>query len=76
MKGFSNQLLEKHKYLKYFLGEYEGSSSHLSLEKVKREFDQLINLKQFLNVAGLQPATTKVRWHCLLIVNPIMAGSF
>jgi hypothetical protein len=60
MKGFSNQLLEKHRYLKYFLEEDEGSCSHLTLEKVKEEFDKLINLQQFLTIAGLQPATSKV----------------
>lgn len=59
MKGFSNQLMEKHRYLKYFL-EYEGGS-FLSVEKVKSEFDRVIDLQQFLNVAaGLHPATAKV----------------
>lgn len=61
MKGFSNQLIEKHRYLKYFMEEYEGPSWHLSLEKIKSEFDRLINLKTFLKVAGLQPASIKVR---------------
>lgn len=60
MKGFSNQLIEKHRYLKYFMEEYEGPSWHLSLEKIKSEFDRLINLKTFLKVAGLQPASIKV----------------
>lgn len=51
--------MEKHRYLKYFLEE-EGNGSHLSVEKLKKEFDKLINLQQFLNVAGLHPTTTKV----------------
>ena len=58
MKGFSNQLLEKHRYLKHLS---EDSLDHtLSLEKIKQEFDQLINLQLFLDVTGLQPCTAKV----------------
>ncbi len=60
MKGFSNQLIEKHRYLKYCLEEYEDISQD-SLEKVKCELDKLINLQQFLNVTGLHSTTTKVR---------------
>lgn len=59
MKGFSNQLIEKHRYLKYYIEEYEDSQE--SVEKVKRELDKLISLQQFLNITGLQATTTKVK---------------
>ena len=39
MKGFSNQLIEKHRYLKNLLEEYEDISQD-SLEKVKCELDK------------------------------------
>ena len=58
MKGFSNQLIEKHRYLKYYLEEYEDSQE--SVEKIKSELDKLISLQQFLNITGLQATTTKV----------------
>ena len=60
MKGFSNQLIEKHRYLKYYLEECEVTPQE-SLEKVKSELDKLINMQQFLTVTGLQSATSKVR---------------
>lgn len=58
MKGFSNQLIQKHHYIKYLLEENEYSGA--SLEKVKSEFDKLISLQQFLSVSGLQQSSTKV----------------
>ncbi len=59
MKGFSNQLVEKHRYIKHYLEEEEEEEKN-SLEKIKREFDRLVNFQQFLTVAGLQPASKKV----------------
>lgn len=56
MKGFSNQLIEKHRYINYC----KEDVSEVALEKVKTEFDRLINLEQFLSVAGLQEPTSKV----------------
>ena len=41
--------------------EDEDCFSRDSLEKVKCELDNLINLKQFLTVTGMQSDTTKVR---------------
>lgn len=60
MKGFSNQLFEKRKYIKNYLEETEGVSRQ-ALDKISCQFDQLINLQQFLLVAGLKPATRKVK---------------
>ena len=56
MKGFSNQLMEKHRYLKYCEDELDEATS----EKVRSEFDSLINLQQFLVVVGLEEAAAKV----------------
>lgn len=58
MKGFSNQLIEKHRYLKA-LDQFDCSSEEFLL-KVKHQFDELINLEQFLNIISLQPSAVKV----------------
>lgn len=57
MKGFSNQLIEKHRSLKYCEEELED----VALEKVRSEFDELISLHLFLSVTGLQESTSRVR---------------
>lgn len=58
MKGFSNQLIEKHRYIRYIS---DGNSSPSSLQKISRDFDKLINLQQFLHVIDLHPDAVKVR---------------
>ena len=57
MKGFSNQLIEKHRHVKHL--ETAGYSEE-DVEKSKQEFDRLISCKQFLDVAGLELSTTTV----------------
>ncbi len=57
MKGFSNQLIEKHRFMKQL---EESSYSREDTEKMKHEFDSLINFEQFLNVAGLEPSPVQV----------------
>lgn len=60
MKGFSNQLFEKHRYLKCC---FDGSE--VSPEKgVRCELDKLISVEQFLSVTGVQASTTKVKFYC------------
>ena len=61
MKGFSNQLIEKHRFLKRL---EESSKSREEIEKAKSEFDGLISLEQFLNVAGLESSLIEVRNTC------------
>lgn len=58
MKGFSNQLVEKHRYLK----DCEDELDQATLERVGSQFDNLINLQQFLAVVGLGEVTAKVCW--------------
>jgi len=57
MKGFSNQLIEKHRFLKQL---DESSKSRGDIEKAKSEFDGLISFEQFLNVAGLESPLIEV----------------
>lgn len=57
MKGFSNQLIEKHRYIKQL---EDPCHSREEIEKAKSEFDCLISVEQFLNVAGLEPSLIQV----------------
>ena len=59
MKGFSNQLIEKHRYVK--LLEKSGCSDQ-DVERAKHEFDSLISCKQFLDVAGLESSIAAVSY--------------
>lgn len=64
MKGFSNQLIEKHRYVKQL---EESGCSDEDVEKAKDEFDRLINCKQFLDVAGLESSIAAVSWYFFVL---------
>ncbi len=62
MKGFALQLILKHQHLKQrSSSDDETDVLCLAQDDAERELDQLINLKQFLNIVGLEPRTLNVR---------------
>ncbi len=61
MKAFARQLVLKHQYMKQkSSSDEETDVLCLALDDAERELDQLIDLKQFLNITGLEPRTFKV----------------
>lgn len=64
MKGFSNQLIEKHRFVKHL---EESGRSEEDVKKAKHDFDRLISFEQFLNIAGLELSIATVSWYLLLL---------
>lgn len=60
MKGYSNQLIEKHRFIKRL--EDSGHSEE-EVEKAKHEFDRLISFEQFLSIAGVESSIATVNWY-------------
>lgn len=61
MRGIARQLILKHHYLKQLSSSDEETDVLcLGTDEAGRELDQHMDLKQFLNITGLEPRTLNV----------------